>query len=60
MAGDKQRKRKDGLRSDKKTKAMRQDITARRAGAEEARPRTKGNVPKAAKAGRAKPAGAGR
>jgi hypothetical protein len=52
MAGAKQQKRKDGSRSDKKTKAMRQDITARRAGAEGARPKTKDNVPKAAKAGR--------
>jgi hypothetical protein len=60
MAGDKQRKRKDGSRSDKQTKAMRQDITARRAGADEARPKTKGNVPKAAKAGRSRSAGAGR
>jgi len=58
MAGDKQQKRKDGSRSDKKSKAMRQDITARRAGAEGARPKTKGNVPKAAKAGRRKSAGA--
>ena len=53
MAGDKQRK-KDGARSDKKSKAMKEDIAARRAGAEGARPKTKGNVPKAAKAGRQK------
>ena len=54
MAGSKQTKRKDGARSDKKSKAMKQDITARRAGAEDARPKTKDNVPKAAKAGRQK------
>ena len=60
MAGTKQRKRKDGARSDKKSKAMKQDITARRAGAEGARPKTKDNVPKAAKAGRGKSGGAAR
>ena len=52
MAGDKGRKRKDGARSGKKSKAMKEDSAARRAGAEGARPKTRGNVPKAAKAGR--------
>ena len=54
MAGDKARKRKDGARGGKRTKAMRQDVAARRVGDEAGRPRTKRNVPKAAKAGRQK------
>ena len=52
MAGSKQAKRKDGGRSDKKSAAKKQDVAARRAGNEAARPKAKAGAPKAARAGR--------
>ena len=52
MAGNKERKRDDGKRKNTKRQNAARDTMARKVGDEEARPRTKGNVPRAKKAGR--------
>jgi hypothetical protein len=52
MAGTKERKGGDGKRKNKKRQNAAQDTAARKAGDESARPKTKGNVPRAKKAGR--------
>ena len=52
MAGDKQRKRGDGKRKDKKQQNASQDVMARKSGNAEGRPKTRGDVPRAMKAGR--------
>ena len=54
---DKLRQKKAGSRRDKKGQAARQDVAARRAGAEDARPGDKAGAPKAARAGRTKSKG---
>ena len=54
MAGGGNRSKKGGADKNKKNQAMRQDVAARREGTEAARPKTKDNVPKAAKSGRQK------
>ena len=52
MAGDKQRKRDDGRRQDKQRRSASQDVRARKSGNPEARPKARGNVPRAMKSGR--------
>ena len=52
MAADEKRKRDDGKRQDKKHRNASQDVLARKSGDTEGRPRTKGDVPRAMKAGR--------
>ena len=50
----KARKPKSGVRSEKKAKAGKRDVAARKAGATAARPKDKAGAPKAARAGRTK------
>jgi len=52
MAGNKERKRDDGKRENTKRQNAGQDAAARKAGDEGSRPKTKGDVPRAKKAGR--------
>ena len=52
MAGTKERKRDDGKRKNTKRQNATQDVMARKSGDEAARPKTKGNAPRAKKAGR--------
>jgi hypothetical protein len=56
MAGSDKAKRKDGGRPDKKSKAMKEDVAARRTGDSAARPKTKAGVPKGERAGNQKKA----
>lgn len=59
MSGNNRKKSADGSRPGKKRQASRQDVAARRAGDEAARPKTKHGAPKAAKPGH-QPANPGR
>ena len=52
MAGNKERKRDDGKRKNTRRQNASQDVMARKSGNAEGRPRTKGNAPRAMKAGR--------
>ena len=52
MPGSKERKRGDGKRKNTKRQNATQDVMARKSGNDEARPKTKGGAPRAAKAGR--------
>ena len=56
MAGNKERKRDDGKRKNKKRQNAAKDVGARKGENEAARPKTKGDVPRAKKAGRQAPA----
>jgi hypothetical protein len=52
MPGSKERKRGDGKRKNTKRQNATQDVMARKSGNDEGRPKTKGDAPRAMKAGR--------